>query len=80
VLFLWLRLAVRNEFKPAYPGLEAFLTSQGRLKFVEPLFKALVDTPGGRTEARRIYGRARTLYHTSARQALDVLVDPASRR
>jgi leukotriene-A4 hydrolase len=79
VLFLWLRIAARNEYKPAYPALERFLTSQGRRKFVEPLFKALVETPGGRTDARRIYARARPLYHTSARQALDVLLDASSR-
>jgi len=79
VLFLWLRLAIRNEYKPAYASLERFLTSQGRRKFVEPLFKALLDTPAGQTEARRIYARARPLYHTSARQALDVLLDPSSR-
>ena len=79
VLFLWLRIAIRNEYKPAYASLERFLTSQGRRKFVEPLFKALLDTPAGQTEARRIYARARPLYHTSARQALDVLLDPSSR-
>ena len=79
VLFLWLRIAVPNEYKPAYRALERFLTSQGRRKFVEPLFKALVETPGRLADARRIYARARPLYHTSARQALDVLLDASSR-
>jgi leukotriene-A4 hydrolase len=79
VLFLWLRIAVRNAYRPAYPALERFLTSQGRRKFVEPLFRALVETSGGLTDASRIYAGARPLYHTSARQAVDALLEAGSR-
>ena len=68
----------RNEYKPAYASLERFLTSQGRRKFVEPLFKALLDTPAGSRGQAHL--RPRTAAdHTSARQALDVLLDPSSR-
>ena len=37
------------------PALERFLTSQGRRKFVRPLFEDLMETAWGKAEARRIY-------------------------
>ena len=39
VLFAWLRMAIRNHYKPAMPALERFLTSQGRRKFLKPLYR-----------------------------------------
>jgi aminopeptidase N len=39
VLFDWLRIAIRNHYEPAMPSLEHFLTSQGRRKFLRPLYE-----------------------------------------
>ena len=74
VLFLWLRLAIRSDYRSAYPALEHFLTSQGRRKFVEPLFAELVKTSVGRAEAARIYERARPMYHATTREAVEALL------
>jgi hypothetical protein len=74
VLFLWLRTAVRNEYKAAYPALEQFLTSHGRRKFIEPLFTEMVKTPAGREQAARIYAQARPGYHAMTRQAVEAVV------
>jgi aminopeptidase N len=74
VLFLWLRLAIRSDYRAAYPALERFLTSQGRRKFVEPLFAELVKTGGGRAEAARIYEKARPMYHATTRQAVEAVL------
>jgi hypothetical protein len=74
VLFLWLRLAIRNQHEPAYPALERFLTSQGRRKFVEPLYAELVKTPNGRDRATRLFQQARDTYHSTTRQAVDGLL------
>jgi hypothetical protein len=71
VLFLWLRLAIRSTYRAAYPALDRFLSSQGRRKFVEPLFAELVKTGGGRAEAARIYEKARPMYHATTRQAVE---------
>jgi aminopeptidase N len=71
VLFLWLRLAIRSDYRAAYPALERFLTSQGRRKFVEPLFAELVKTGIGRAEGVRIYEQARPMYHATTRQAVE---------
>jgi leukotriene-A4 hydrolase len=78
VLFAWLRLAVRSRYEPALPALERFLTSQGRGKFVRPLYQELVATRWGEGEARRVYRRARPMYHALVRAALDPVIDSPS--
>jgi leukotriene-A4 hydrolase len=74
VLFSWLRIAIRHHFTPAMPALEHFLTSQGRRKFLKPLYEDLMATDWGKAEARRIYKRARPLYHAVATTTLDGIV------
>ncbi|MCJ8191386.1 M1 family metallopeptidase [Sphingomicrobium aestuariivivum] len=72
ILFLWLKLAVENRYDPAVARLDDFLTSQGRRKFVRPLFTALAeDEEWGLPIARDIYPRARPLYHPVTYQELD---------
>ena len=74
VLFAWLRIAIRNRYQPAMPALEQFLTTQGRRKFLRPLYEDLMNTDWGKAEARRIYQRARPLYHTVSRNTIDGIV------
>ena len=74
VRFAWLDLAVSNRYDPAVPSLEQFLASQGRRKFVRPLFKALAkDATWGKPIAKRIYAQARPLYHPLVTRDLDKL-------
>jgi aminopeptidase N len=63
VIFMWLQLAVRHGYEPAYPRLEEFLTSQGRRKCLKPLYAELAKTPAGLERGRRIFARARATYH-----------------
>jgi leukotriene-A4 hydrolase len=74
VLFAWLRIAIRHRYEPAMPALERFLTSQGRRKFLKPLYEDLVRTDWGKAEATRIYARARPGYHSVATATLDSIV------
>ena len=55
VLFAWLRIAIRHRYEPAMPVARAFLTSQGRRKFLRPLYEDLMATEWGKPIARRIY-------------------------
>jgi hypothetical protein len=71
VLFAWLRIAVRGHYQPAMPALERFLTSQGRRKFLTPLYRELLATDWGKEEAKRIYEMARPHYHAVATSTLD---------
>ena len=74
MLFAWLRIAIRHHYELAMPALERFLTTQGRRKFLRPLYEDLNAQPWGKAEARRIYARARPLYHSVATSTLDPIV------
>jgi leukotriene-A4 hydrolase len=74
VLFAWLRIAIRHHYQPAMPALERFLTSQGRRKFVRPLYEDLMKVEWGRAAARRIYATARPLYHAVTAGSVDKIV------
>ena len=74
MLFAWLDLAVANQYDPAIPALESFLTVQGRRKFVRPLIEDLAkDRQWGRPIAVRIYAKARPSYHAVTTHDLDKL-------
>jgi leukotriene-A4 hydrolase len=75
ILFAWLQMAVRNRYDPAVPALERFLTTQGRRKFVRPLFAALMEQGDwGQPLARRIYAKARPGYHPVTSGSVDAIV------
>jgi leukotriene-A4 hydrolase len=81
VRYAWLDLAVGSRYDGAIPSLEVFLTSQGRGKFVRPLFQALAkDKQWGLPIAKRFYPEARPLYHPIVTGSLDKLgLLPAAR-
>jgi leukotriene-A4 hydrolase len=75
ILFAWLEIAVRNRYEPAVPALERFLTSQGRRKFLTPLYTALMaEGEWGQALAKRIYARARPGYHSVSTGTIDAIV------
>lgn len=81
VLFGWLMIAIRNRYEPAVPALEGFLTSQGRRKFLVPLYRALMaEDEWGESLARRIYAEARPLYHPVSTGSVDEIVGGAGAR
>jgi hypothetical protein len=74
ILFAWLRTAIHNRYEPAFPALERFLTSQGRRKFVAPLYQDLAATDWGRAMALDIYERARPGYHAVSAGTVDEIL------
>ncbi|HMF87412.1 MAG TPA: M1 family metallopeptidase, partial [Gemmatimonadaceae bacterium] len=75
ILEAWLLIAIRNRYEPAFPALERFLTSQGRRKFLTPLYSALVKTDWGTKMALEIYRRARPTYHSVAVNTIDQVLN-----
>ena len=67
-------LAVRNGYEPAYGRLEGFLTEQGRMKFLKPLYAELVKTSPGKERANAIYRKARPTYHPASVETVDAIV------
>ena len=74
IRFAWLRIAVRERYEPAFASLEAFLTGQGRRKFLQPLYQDLAQTDWGRAMARRIYEQARPTYHPVSTGTIDAVL------
>ena len=75
VVFLWLQIAVQHRYQPAVPTLEHFLTTQGRRKFVLPLFTSLwAEGDWGRSIATPLYARARSGYHPVTTGSVDAVV------
>ena len=77
VLFAWLKLALANRYEPAVPAAERFLTSMGRRKFVEPLFRILLlQGDWGRSIAERIWEKAGPTYHAVTANSVEALLNP----
>jgi leukotriene-A4 hydrolase len=75
VLYAWLRLALANRYAPALPAAEHFLAAMGRMRFVVPIFQALVDQgEWGRPVAVRLYAQVRPSYHSVTRDRVDRLL------
>ena len=78
VRFDWLALAVRNGFTPSEAAVETFLTTQGRGKFIRPIYRALMDQGAwGQGVARRVYAGARATYHPIVQAGVDRIMTPA---
>ncbi|MFB9861933.1 M1 family metallopeptidase [Rufibacter immobilis] len=70
----WYRHAIGHGYTAAYAALEEFLVRVGRRKFLLPLYKALLQTPQGKSLAQQIYQKARPNYHAVSTSSLDALL------
>lgn len=78
VRFDWLMIAVRNGYTPSEAAVETFLTSQGRGKFIRPIYAALrAQGEWGRGVAQRVYARARATYHPIVQAGVDRIMNAA---
>ena len=73
ILSGWLELALESGYAPALPRALAFLGEVGRMKYLKPLYKALLAAPGTRSAAREAYARYRDGYHPIARHVIESL-------
>jgi leukotriene-A4 hydrolase len=80
IAFSWLRIAIRNDYQPAYAQLDSYLTTIGRRKLIKPLYEDLMKTPAGAARARDIYTRARPNYHPIATATIDEIVFKGARK
>ncbi|WP_072008611.1 M1 family metallopeptidase [Hymenobacter sp. IS2118] len=74
ILAAWFPHTLRAGYDEAVPALENFLHHVGRRKFLVPLYRALLATPDGPAQARKIYAEARANYHSVATGTLDALI------
>jgi leukotriene-A4 hydrolase len=71
VLVSWLAVAASSGFDPALERVQRVLGEVGRMKYLEPLYSALVRSPRYHAIARTCYDKAKDSYHPIARQAVE---------
>ena len=75
ILEAWLQLAIDSGYlfqsSVVDDSLASFLTRQGRLKYVKPLYTKLASTPKGLARAKEIYAVARPGYHPVTTESID---------
>ena len=71
ILSAWLEKSIDTRYKAAYPAIERFLTTQGRRKFLKPLYEKLASHPEDVQFAKKIYAKARPTYHPVSQATID---------
>lgn len=74
----WFVLVARDNYQPAYPKLEEFLKTTGRVQYLLPLYQRLAKTPDGTARAKRIYAATRATLPPTSRALLEPVVTPVS--
>jgi aminopeptidase N len=72
----WFKLVIANNYQPAFPHLEEYLVTVGRIKLIAPLYEALMKTPAGTEVAKRVFTKARPGYHPDTIKAIAAIVEP----
>jgi len=75
ILFQWYILCISQENEAAFNGLENFLCSVGRRKFVKPLYAKLLESEKYRKLARDIFEKASSSYHPLTENSISQLFE-----
>jgi aminopeptidase N len=71
----WFMRVIANNYQPAYPRLEEYLKTIGRLKLIEPLYRELMKTGSGAEVAKRVFKKARPGYHPQTTKSIESIVE-----
>jgi len=66
----WLVLACESGYSPVLPRVREVLGSMGRMKYLKPLYRALLRREETRGLARELFGKYRGVYHPIAQQVV----------
>jgi len=66
----WFAIAIRQQYKPAYPAIEQFMIATSRTGSLQTLYKEMVKTPEGKAWAKKIFEKAKSGYHLTTVQDL----------
>lgn len=75
IRFRWQQICLKAEYEEIFPQVVKFVTEQGRMKFIRPLYRALNKCKNGSTLAKETFKKLRAGYHPIAAQlvAKDIL-------
>ncbi|ORY97412.1 hypothetical protein BCR43DRAFT_530580 [Syncephalastrum racemosum] len=71
IRFRWQQLCVMASYEPIYPHVVKFVTEQGRMKFVRPLYRLLHRATNGKELAEKTYLEHKKFYHPIAAQLIE---------
>ncbi|ORE02388.1 leukotriene A-4 hydrol [Rhizopus microsporus var. microsporus] len=67
----WQQVCLMANYEPIYPEVVQFITEQGRMKFVRPLYRLLHQAKNGAQLAIDTYLKHKTFYHPIAAQLIE---------
>ena len=74
ILVNWLVLATRSGYDAVLPRVREVLLGVGRMKYLKPLYEALVSREQTRPLAREVFEEARDRYHPIARGGIEAIL------
>ncbi|KAI8977248.1 peptidase family M1-domain-containing protein [Mycotypha africana] len=66
IRFRWQQLCVMASYEKIYPHVVEFITEQGRMKFVRPLYRYLYNAKNGASLAQETFLKHKNFYHPIA--------------
>ena len=75
ILCEWLVITATSGWQPATDRLRAFLGHVGRMKYLKPLYKALMGDVATQPLAREIFAASKDVYHPIARGGLQAIIE-----
>lgn len=66
ILFRYCMLAVQSEDSSVYPIVQRFITTQGRMKYIRPLYRAMFSSSSGKEFAVDTFLKHKDFYHPIA--------------
>ncbi|KAG0734994.1 hypothetical protein G6F23_011914 [Rhizopus arrhizus] len=67
----WQQVCLMADYEPIYPQVVQFITQQGRMKFVRPLYRLLHQAKNGAQLAVDTYLQNKSFYHPIAAQLIE---------
>ena len=75
MLVAWLTLALECGYAPVVARAERLLSEVGRMKYLRPIYRAMLDRPEFRPTALRVFENSASGYHPIARALVQSMVD-----
>lgn len=66
----WYLLSIKNNYQPAFPYIDQYLSGVGRRKFLKPIYEELAATEQGKLFARQVFEKAKAGYHAVSRNTI----------
>jgi len=68
VRFRWYTICIKIDYEAVYSSVIDFLTSQGRMKFIRPLYRDLYRSSNGKELALATFKKHQNIYHSIAQK------------